>query len=181
MASINPQANPIRRKAGVKPIAKLLPRVDMTPMVDLGFLLITFFIFTTQLSNPASLKLRMPADGPPTNLAESKSMTVIIGEDDVQYYFGEWDQALYQGRIHKTNLHVKDGLGKIIRDKRQEIEAGFGKQAREEFMLLIKPADESNYQQLVDVLDEVLINDLKKYAIITLTSEEKEYLSQQEH
>jgi biopolymer transport protein ExbD len=61
-------------------------KIDMTPMVDLGFLLISFFIFTTSISTPAVTKLFMPADGVPSKLGESNALTLLLGNNNTLFY-----------------------------------------------------------------------------------------------
>ena len=81
MASIEIGGGIDHRKtgAGVKKAKKLLMRVDMTPMVDLGFLLITFFIFTTAMTTPATMNLNMPKDDnvPPTKIKKSGACLLL--------------------------------------------------------------------------------------------------------
>jgi biopolymer transport protein ExbD len=153
--------------------------IDMTPMVDLGFLLITFFVFTTSLSQPAAMKLNMPAHGieGPT-LAESLALSVLLdGKNRIYYYHGSWEEAERNSEIFKTNYSTLSGLGEIIRQKQKAIDAsGKFPEGKNELMLLIKPGKESTYQHLVDALDEALINDVKKYAVVEMTKEEKEWL-----
>src|SRR5512133_3530913 len=80
-----------KKTRGVKKAKKLSTRVDMTPMVDLGFLLITFFIFTTTMSTPSTMKLFMPKDEKdPKNLTEIKesgALTIMLGKDNGLYYY----------------------------------------------------------------------------------------------
>lgn len=141
-------------------------RVDMTPMVDLGFLLITFFIFTTSMSEPVATKLNMPADGPATPVPESKSLTVILDSDRVYAYEGKWEDALRNGTIIQTNYHVQEGIGRIIRQKQQRMKDPSG------LILIIKPLSTARYSNVIDLLDEALINGITRHALVEATQEE---------
>src|SRR5262245_17175055 len=93
-----------KNRPGVRSSTKTMRknlRIDMTPMVDLGFLLITFFVFTTEISKPATTQLNMPHDGPPLPIPESKSLTILLnGSNKIFYYygseFGAKNQQMYQ-------------------------------------------------------------------------------------
>lgn len=90
------------RRAGVRRAKKHDLRVDMTPMVDLGFILITFFVMTVELTKPAALALNMPKEGgPPTTLGESNALTVLLDGEKVYYYHGDWQQA----SLKKRSIH----------------------------------------------------------------------------
>jgi biopolymer transport protein ExbD len=79
-------------------------RIDMTPMVDLGFLLITFFVMTVHLGKPSVVNLNMPKDGPEMPIGKSKVLTVLLDKPDkIYYYEGEWESALQQNRVFQTN------------------------------------------------------------------------------
>jgi biopolymer transport protein ExbD len=176
MAEINvPAAG--GNKAGVRRSKKLSTRVDLTPMVDLGFLLITFFIFTTSMSSPKTMKLVMPDDAgntPPNVVGQSTALTAIpINESKIFYYHGELTNALRTNAYGITNYSMIDGFGQIVRNKQAALDQ-MAPGKRKDLMLMIKPAPESNYQNLVNVLDEVLINEVKHYAIMDITPEEKE-------
>lgn len=157
---------------------KHLIRIDMTPMVDLGFLLITFFIFTTTLSNPSITDLNMPIDGDKSNLPESLALSVLLGkESQVYYYKGNLQNAIANDEVFKTNFSTLNGIGWVIRNRQKELEtSGTFEGGKRGLMLLIKPTAGSSYKNVIDALDEVLINDVKKYAIIEPSVEEKNYL-----
>jgi len=161
---------------------KQVIRIDMTPMVDLGFLLITFFVFTTTMSTPKATDLFMPKD--PTNIKDSTkliddlALTLLLGEDNrVYYYNGIFDNAMSSNAIFETNYSTYEGIGKIIRQKQKDIDAS-GKFAdgRKGLMLLIKPTSGSDYKNVIDALDEAVINDVRKYAIVEPASEEISYI-----
>ena len=146
--------------------------IDMTPMVDLGFLLITFFILTTSMSEPAVTKLYMPADGGPTKLNEDAAVTVLLsGNDSVFYYHGKWEKAIQNNKIHVASYKVKTGIGNIITEKQKRL----GKK-RNDLMLLIKPLETASYCNLMNMIDEVTINDVKKYAIVDAMKQEREFI-----
>lgn len=156
-----------KRRSVRKPL-----RIDMTPLVDLGFLLITFFIFTSTMAEPYATKLFMPADGPNTTQGESGALTVLLDKDNrIHYYEGQWDIATKSNAIKTTSYDLQQGLGQIIRQKQQQL----GKQ-RNDLMLLIKPLDEASYANVINTLDEVLINNVTRYAIIEPTQEEKAFV-----
>lgn len=147
-------------------------KIDMTPLVDLGFLLISFFIFTTSISEPTVTKLLMPADDIPGLLNQQAALTVLLtGQDSIYYYNGKWEEAIQNKSIGKSNYEVKTGIGNMIREK-QKIMG----ERKNELMLLIKPLERSSYSNLMNTLDEVLINGVKKYAIVDATNEEISYV-----
>src|SRR4030095_5731697 len=160
-------------KAGVRKSKKLSTKVDLTPMVDLGFLLITLCIRTTKWSEEKAAKLEMPADGPPTQICESCALTVIPnGDDKIFYYHGNFETAMQNGENGITDFDLNKGIGQIIRDKQASLlSKGIQKS---DLMLLIKPTDDAAYGNVVDMLDEVMINDVRHYAIIKLEPSEKE-------
>src|SRR3978361_675062 len=79
-----------KKGPGVKKGKKLSTRVDLTPMVDLGFLLISFFIFTTSLASPTAMKLVIPADAPVSDhpqTSEERTLTLLIAKDNRLFYY----------------------------------------------------------------------------------------------
>src|ERR1035437_3083702 len=105
-----------KKRPGVKKSKKLSTRVDLTPMCDLGFLLITFFIFTTTMSQPTSMNLNMPKDtdqpDETNKVKESGSLTLMLGKGNVIYYYFGRDPATMQTIGYKE-------LRKIILDKKK--------------------------------------------------------------
>jgi len=148
----------------------------MTPMVDLGFLLITFFIFTTEISKPAATHLNMPHDGPPINIPESKSLTVLLsGSNKIFYYYGT-ELAVNNQQMYQTSKDESTGLGRVIREKQLQLESNHIKGS--ELVVLIKPGNESSYGDFVSILDETLINKVSRYAVVNQEKGEVAYLEQ---
>lgn len=156
-----------KKGPGVKKGKKLSTRVDLTPMVDLGFLLITFFIFTTTMSQPTAFKLFLPDDRTtPENqnkAKESGALTLLLGKDNNVFY--------YEGilKADATGTNFKSSNFKDIRDviihKKQTTDTA-------DLVVVIKPNDESTYKNVVDILDEMSINMIKRYALVDITPDE---------
>jgi biopolymer transport protein ExbD len=141
-------------------IVKRNTRVDLTPMVDLGFLLITFFVFTTTMSSPTVMNINMPFDKvPPGDLVcESCVLTVILAKNStIQYYEGM--RPSHTGL--KETFFGDGGIRKIILQKRKLVQKLKG--TADDFILIIKPSPESTFKNFVDIVDEVAINDVKHY------------------
>ena len=160
------------KKGGKVRSKKASTRVDLTAMVDLAFLLITFFIMTTTLSKPKAMDVVMPdkdekqLDQLP--VAASRSMTLLLGANNkVEWFIGE------PGKSQPTTEgYGKDGIRKTLIEKGKEVQASTGKY----MVVLIKPSDKSNYKNVVDALDEMKITNVQSFAIVDITPAEVELL-----
>ena len=179
MAEISNVAGHKRQKGGIRRSKKLSTKVDLTPMVDLGFLLITFFVFTTSMSRPRAMNLYLPAgDTASMPTGGSTALTIIpVSNNKVFYYHGDLETALKKNLYGTTSFAISNGIGDIIRLKQIALDKN-PKFTRKDLMLIIKPAIDASYQNVVNALDEVLINDLKHYAFADLDPAEKESLLQ---
>jgi len=150
-------------------------KIDMTPMVDLGFLLISFFVITTQLGQPKAMDLIVPKKGTPNELGMSKALTFILTSDKIVSYSGDWENAYSEGKI--TALRSLREVRSLIQSRQQILDGLSGdKEKRDGLMLLIKPSKDANFNVLVNMLDEVIINDVKKYALVDVSEAELEWL-----
>ena len=95
-------------------------KADMTPMVDIGFLLITFFIFNAVISKPRVLELLMPADGDSTRAAESRTLTILPqGNEVVFWYEGNPGQS---NMLNKAFISpVQNSLREVIQLKQEKL------------------------------------------------------------
>ena len=89
-----------------------------------------------------------------------------------------WEEAVKENKIFQTSFSVKDGFGKVISEKQQQLDSTNTKEGRNGLMLFIKPGKETAYSNVIDMLDEALIHDIKKYALLKAEKEEIEYLEQ---
>jgi len=157
------------KKQGVRRGKKLSTRVDLTPMVDLGFLLITFFVFTTAISKPTAMNLILPhdADDPfdSSITIASKTISILLSSHNkVFYYNGDSINA-----IHETN-YSPAGLRSVLMDKRSFVRNKFRKAS--ETVVLIKPTDDATYENIVNALDEMEINNITRYVLMDANKNE---------
>ncbi|MCU0423635.1 MAG: biopolymer transporter ExbD [Bacteroidia bacterium] len=193
-------------KGGKKRGKKLSTRVDFTPMVDLGFLLITFFMLTTTMNKPQTMEINMPdkkvkTEDEKTKVKASQAITLLLAKDNkVVYYFvdektgepgtpfieefGPKDirRVLLQEN-RKRNPYVdsigiyKDMLnkGSITEDQYNGYVSGI-KAYKDGLIVVIKAADNAKYENLVDILDEMLICNIGRYAVVDITEPEIDML-----
>lgn len=168
------------KRPGVKRVFRHSLKVDMTPMVDLGFLLIAFFVMTAELSKPSAMDLYMPKDSKEANdLGKSYALTILLNAEHSYYYHGDWNEAVAKNEMH--DFESLNNIRAVIMQKQKLLDdkAKF-KEGREGLMLLVKPSANADYRSVVDMLDEAAISMVKKYAIIKLSAVEKEWLSKKE-
>lgn len=186
---------------------KMSTRVDFTPMVDLGFLLITFFMLTTSMNKPQTMEINMPVKDKSlteedlTKVKASQAMTILLTKNNkVVYYFVNQDgqpgtpQVTNFGKggiravllrenksrnaavdsipIYKKQLQANTISEEVFRAKVAAI-----KSYKDGLIVIIKADDSSKYKNLVDILDEMNICNIGRYAIVDITPVELEMLS----
>jgi len=160
------------RTGGRHTLKKMPVRVDLTAMVDLAFLLITFFMLTTVLNKPQMMPVVMPADGPPGPVPESRTMTICLGKNNqALFYLGIASHPL----VAPTKMRFgKDMAGAII-----QMEQRIKKTSKDGLIVIVKPSDHSIYDNLVSTLDELKITGVPTYAIARISAEDIDLLKQQ--
>jgi biopolymer transport protein ExbD len=148
------------KKGGKKRSKKASTKIDMTPMVDLGFLLITFFMLTTTLAKPVVMELNMPdktetEEKSPVKMSET--LTVVPDAETVYYYQGLPTDATTQ--LQKTDYSNK-GIRTVLFDLKRKI--------GDNFTIVIKASKGAKYKNMVDLLDECAITGNKRYAILEI-------------
>jgi len=159
------------RKGKKKGRKKMSTRIDLTPMVDLGFLLVTFFMLTTTFSKPQTMEINLPVkpkdevpDEEENAVKASKALTLIIGEyNRIFWYIG----IPGEDNLPKETNFSADGIRKILVEKNATIN---------EMVVLIKPTEDAVYKNVVDILDEMNISDIKRYALVDITPEDLELI-----
>ena len=151
------QSNKIKHRPGL--------RVDLTPMVDLGFLLITFFIFSTAISESNVLKLVMPKDSKDSTLIKKSGALVLLPAGSDKFYFYYGDDTTMRGP-------------QDINSTRQILLKKKGTVSQKDFFVIIKPTPDADYSQVVQILDEIKINDVNHYAFSELDQSESKLFTE---
>ncbi len=148
-----------KKGPGVKKSPKKSTRVDLTPMVDLGFLLITFFIFTTTMSQPTAMRLFLPKDvknpDEQNKAKESAVITLMLGKDDKIYYYEGADPSKFQQTDFKA-------VRAVLLDKKNRTDP-------KDFVVVIKPSADATYKNTINALDEMTIDGISRYAMVDIT------------
>ncbi len=198
MAEVQQKDNGGKQKGKQK---KMTIRVDFTPMVDMNMLLITFFMLCTSLSKPQTMEISMPSNDKVSEeeqnkVQASRAITVLLGGDDQLYYYtGEPSYEDYTSL--KVTSYKADGLRALLLNRNREVVAKMDQLKKDKAenrlteeqydekvaelrktektspIVLIKATDEASYKNLIDVLDEMHICNISKYAIVDITDGDK--------
>ncbi|MEC5167126.1 biopolymer transport protein ExbD [Flavobacterium sp. PL11] len=164
------------KKGGKVRSQKLNAKVDLTAMVDLAFLLITFFMLTTTLSKPQSMSLGLPdknEKGDDIKVDENRTMTVLLGDDNkLVFYMGLLATPLAGP---KDLSFGKDGIRQELLKRKKEVLAYSTAKGKPDqgMIVIIKPSKKSNYKNIIDILDEMAISSIPTYTIVNDFSPEE--------
>lgn len=149
--------------------------IDMTPMVDLGFLLITFFIFSAMLIKPTAMKLFIPSkNGSATPAPAGQTITLILGKEGKLLCYDGFAKNNMGYQV--IDLDAKpEQLRERINEKIRMIKNSKG--AGSSLTVIIKPGPDTNCKTLVAALDEMTINEVNKYAIADIDSDDMELIT----
>lgn len=159
-----------KNKGGKVRSKKQSTRVDLTAMVDLAFLLITFFMLTTTLAKPQAMDLAMPdkekQDQQELTVADNRTMTILLGANNrLEWYMGLVDKPLTPPQVDNFG---KNGIRKALVENAKKVIASTGDPSKG-LIVLIKPSDQSNYRNFVDILDEMKVSNIDRYAIVDIS------------
>jgi biopolymer transport protein ExbD len=167
MAEIQGGGGGGKKKGGKVRAKKSSTKIDMTPMVDLAFLLLTFFILTTTFNKPKTMEVNMPdkVDKPEeqTKVNEKDILNIVLSEGNkIQWWIGLTPPVTTTG-------YGKNGIRKVLLEQNR---------ANPKLMILIKPEDKSKYENMVDILDEMDITASKRFAIVDFTPDDKTIIAE---
>ncbi|MBT1709190.1 biopolymer transporter ExbD [Fulvivirgaceae bacterium PWU5] len=164
MAEINSSASGSKGSGKTRRL-RASTRIDMTPMVDLAFLLLTFFMLTTEFNKQYVMPLTVPAQ--PDNPGQAplingkRVLSVVLGpHDKVHWYMGK------EGTPSVTSMR---NIRKVLLEKRSQVDSLY---------VMIKPSDKSRYRNMVDILDEMAITDIKWFSLVAITDYDKTVLAE---
>jgi biopolymer transport protein ExbD len=150
--------------------AHIMPRIDLTPMVDLGFLLITFFMMTTTMGKPKRLDIQMPSTQhteAPTAFYESSAITLMPAKNHVVYYY----EGLFNPAIPLKEVSSMEALRQVLQNKEKALRQR-AKPAERDIQVLIKSHATSTVNDIVALFDEMRISNISYYAMVDITPEE---------
>jgi len=145
------------RDEGERKASRREVNVDMNPMVDLAFLLLTFFMLATTFSKPQAMELLVPAKAKDTDevketpVKESRTLSLVLTETELIWYRGITEP------LTERMAYDADKLLSILSEANADTEG---------LVVLIKPLDSNEYNDLVMVLDVLGYSGIQRYSLV---------------
>lgn len=140
-----------KKKGKRKPKRRMAIHIDMTPMVDIAFLLLTFFMLTTVFRKPQTLEINLPPGSAKVEIAESNLLTIRVDEKENIF----WNIGIET----PVKIEEKD-FQKFLIQKNQE---------NPKFVVLVKIDRKARYVKMVDILDQLNIASMTRFSIAPMT------------
>ena len=148
-----------KKKKKHKKMRRLGIRLDMTPMVDVAFLLLTFFMLTTTMNRPQTMEINLPPEKTTVEVAQSNLLTLRVKEDG-SIYWNIADQT-------PTKVEYKD-LRKLMMQNNQ---------ANPKLITLIKVDRKGKYHMMVDIMDELNLANIQRFSLAPMLDADKQLLA----
>ena len=183
---------------------KVSTHIDMTPMVDLAFLLLTFFMLTTAFMKTHSLTITVPVKGPSMPIPQSQTLSILLTANNrIIWYQGIDDpnsqpqtnvadfSSFSTNNIHRVLMEKNKLVLREIEAVNDSVEKGLirndpeiigkhisdvKKSEKKALIVIIKPDEKSRYKNLVDIFDELLLCQVATYAIVDVSANETELI-----
>lgn len=154
---------------------RLSIRIDMTPMVDVAFLLLTFFMLTTVFNKPQTMEINLPPEETTVEVAESNLLTIRVGEDGSIYAnVGNDEPTMIVTGVDFTSKDVAKKLEALKKLRSLLIDR---LQANPKLITLIKVDRNGTYNMLVDVMDELNLANITRFSIAPMQEADKKLLA----
>ena len=183
--------------------------IDMTPMVDLMSLLITFFMLTTAFAKPKIMEIVLPSGGDEGQMPVPKPRTLNIllsGNDRIYYYIGkppvsDKENEAVMAQLQKTdfsengirkvllnknrllfekidsvNAAAVNGTIKLSQDSVSKIIKAYKKKDKAGPIVMIKADEKAKYKNIVDIIDEMAICNVARYAVVEINDYERKII-----
>jgi biopolymer transport protein ExbD len=166
MANVDLSQSRGKQKHGKKRKKKRIGfSIDMTPMVDVMMLLLTFFMFTTTMNKPQTMEINLPPSNTKADVAESNLLTLRVTQDFTVFWnIGVEKPVTVDGSDKKAKLIA---LGKLLKERNS---------ANPKLITLIKVDGKAKYIDMVDVMDELNINDITRFSLAPMLEEDKKMI-----
>lgn len=152
-----------KKKKKRKKMRRLGVRIDMTPMVDVAFLLLTFFMLTTSMNRPQTMEINLPPSDTKVEVAQSNLMTLRVKEDGTIYWnIGQDDPKNPPQKVDYSKLRA------MMKEKIQQ---------NPKLITLIKVDRKGKYHMMVDIMDELNLADITRFSLAPMTDQDKQILS----
>ena len=127
-------------------------------------------MLTTTFSKPTVMEINMPVkpkdETEQSPIKASNALTLLLGENNKLYYYDGLLAANAPKPELKLSSYDANGIRKILLQHK----------SNPDLVVLIKPDDKSNYKNMVDILDEMNITDLKKYALVNISKADQDLI-----
>jgi len=144
-----------RGKGKKKKTRRVGVRIDMTPLVDIAFLLLTFFMFSTSMSRPQTMEINLPPQDVKVEIAESNLLTLRIDSDGTIYWSTgiEAPQRLEFSQLRSFLVERSGSNPKLV--------------------TVVKVHREGKYEMMVNMIDELALANVTRFSLAAMTEQDE--------